>query len=143
MKCFIAVAFLLISGRPATSLLLLDINLKKPVQQVTGFTMTQYLQQRFPIYASEVEAIIDATDKVVKQMDREPHCNQMDTVATAHSMFLLTKSCEGGQNFTVTVVLVTKVEESQTSFGFKLVKNEMNKRKAQQKLLDFATYLAQ
>jgi hypothetical protein len=141
MNYLMAFALLLLSSPSAPPLLVLDINMKKPVHHATEFTSEQYLQRSFPVYANEAGAIIDAADQVVKLMDQEPLCHHVDTVATAHTRFLLTKSCEGGQNYSV--MMLTTVDESQITFGVTLVKNETSRRKAQQKVLDMATYLAQ
>lgn len=141
MKFFFALACLLFSYKPDPSLLVLDKDLKKPVQAVTGFTTAQYLQHCFPVYASEAEAIVAAADKVVKLMEKETVCHRIDTVATAHTMFLLMRNCDENPNYSV--VMITNLKESQTSYGFTIVRKEENRRKAQQKLLDVATYLAQ
>lgn len=140
MKIIFALAGLLFSYKPDPSLLVLDKSLNKPVQAATGFTTAQYLQHCFPVYASEAEAIVAATDKIVKLMEKEPVCYHVDTVATAHTMFLLMKDCDGNPNYSV--VMITNLEESQTSYGFTIVRKEESRRKAQQKLLDVATYLA-
>jgi hypothetical protein len=141
MKLFLALACLLFSYKPNPSLLVLDKSLKKPVQAATDFTTAHYQQHRFPVYASEAEAVIAATDKVVRLMEREAVCYRVDTITSGHTSFLLMQDCDIAPNFTV--MMITNIEESQTSFGFALVRNEENKRKVQQKLLDFATYLAQ
>jgi hypothetical protein len=141
MKILFALVCLLFSFQPDPSLLVLDKNLKKPVLSATGFTTAQYLQHCFPVYAAEAEAIIAAIDNVVKKMDKEPVCYSVDTITTGHTVFILTQDCEPVPNYSITIT--TTVEESQTSYGFSIVKNEENRRKAQQKLLHFATYLAQ
>lgn len=141
MKILLALAFLLFSHKPDPSLLVLDKNLKKPVHTAIGFTTAQYLQHCFPVYASEAEALTEAIDKVVKLMEKGPVCYRIDTVATKHTMFLLMQDCGERPNYSV--VMITNLEESQTSYGFTIVRNEESRRKAQQKLLDVATYLAQ
>jgi hypothetical protein len=141
MKTSFVLACLLFFLQPDPPLLVLDKNLKKPIHSATAFTTAQYLQHCFPIYASEAEAIVAATDKVVKLIEKELVCHRMDTVATAHTLFLVKQDCAPNPTYSVTVI--TTIEESHTSYGFKIVREEENRRKAQQKLLDFATYLAQ
>ena len=141
MNILFALASLLLFSTPDPSFLVLDKSLKKPVHTASEFSTAQYKEHRFPVYAAEKAAIIAATDKLVKLMDREPVCYQFDTVVAGHTSFLLIQDC--GSSHTFSVMMITQVEESQTAFGFGLVRDENNKRKAQQKLLDFATYLAQ
>ena len=141
MKIIFALASLLLFTKPDPSFFVLDKSLKKPVQSASDFTTADYKQHSFPVYASETAAIIAATDKVVKLMDKDPVCYQFDTVTTGHTTFLLMQDCGVKHNYSV--MMITNIEEHQTTFGFALVKNEDSKRKAQQKLLDFATYLAQ
>lgn len=140
MKPLIVLACLLLSFQPDPSLLVLDKDLRKPVHESAGFSTAQYQQHCFPVYAAEREVIIEATDKLVRLMERGPGCFQADTVTAGHTMFLLREDCEIIPSFSV--LMITTIEESQTSFGFTLVKEEVNRRRAQQKLLDFATYLA-
>ena len=141
MKMILLLASLLIWDKPTAPLLLVDTELKKPAKQVDTFTTEQYLQRGFPVYASDVDALIDAADKVVRQIETAPECYRIDTIPTAHSVFYLVRDCDQGRH--ITVSLVTTVEESGTSYGFTIVKREMDRRKAQQKLLDFAMYLNQ
>lgn len=141
MKCLLALACLLYAYKPDPSLLVLDKDLKKPVHTANRFTATQYLQHCFPVYAAETSDIIAATDNVVKKLDDEPACHRMDTITAAHTTFLLIQDCDPTP--AVSVILMTTVEESQTTFGFTVVSKEENRRKAQQKLLDFAAYLDQ
>lgn len=140
MKILFALASLLLFSKPDPSFLVVDKNFKKPVQAASDFTTAEYKQHCFPVYASETPAIIAATDKLVRLMDREPVCYQFDTVVAGHTTFLLIQDCGLAHHYSV--MMITNVEEHQTSFGFALVRDEESKRKAQQKLLDFATYLA-
>jgi hypothetical protein len=141
MKTLLLLVLLLLSGKPSTSLLLLDTTLRKPAQPATGFTPGQYLQHHFPVYTAEVQELVEAADKVVKEIERDLFCHDIDTIATAHSMFLLVKDCKPVQN--VSVMLLTKIEETGITYGYNLIAREENRRKAQQKVLDFATYMAQ
>lgn len=140
MKFLTAIVSLLFLQPTDPSLLVLDKALQKPVAATNIFTPAEYQQHYFPVYASEAAAIIEAADTVVKRMERVPACFQTDTVTAGHTTFLLLQDCGMGPNYSV--ILITSLEESGTSFGFAIVNEEANRRKAQQKLLDFATYLA-
>lgn len=104
---------LFFAGHSSTPLLLLDTALREPAQRAAEFSSVQYLQHHFPVYAAELPELIVAADKVVKEMDKEPLCHRIDTVATAHSMFLLLKDCNPTQS--ISVVLLTKIEETGTT----------------------------
>lgn len=139
MKLFLLVTGLFFFNNHEPSLLILDKNLKKPIQSATSFTPEQYMQSCFPVYEKDVEAIIQAADMVVKRMENVS-CHAVDTITAAHTRLLLISDCETIQTFSI--VLITDITEGNTAFGYTLVAKEENRRKAQQKLLDFATYLA-
>jgi hypothetical protein len=141
MKTLLLLLLPLFSATPSTPLLLLDTTMRKPAKPAAEFSSVQYLQHHFPVYAEDVPDLVQAADKVVKEMEKEPSCHRIDTVATAHSLFLLVKDCNPVQN--ISVMLLTKIEETGTTYGYNLVAKEENRRKAQQKVLDFATYMAQ
>jgi hypothetical protein len=140
MKTLLLLLLPIFLAKPSTPLLLLDTTLRKPAQPAMDFSSVQYLQHQFPVYAADVQALVQAADKVVKEMEGEPTCHRIDTVATAHSTFLLVKDCTPLQS--ISVMLLTKIEETGTTYGYNLVVREENRRKAQQKVLDFATYIA-
>lgn len=140
MKLLLLLLLLFASGKPTDPLLLLDTTLRKPAQPATEFSSVQYLQHHFPVYAAELQELIQAADKAVKEIASETSCYRIDTVATAHSMFLITKDCDPYQN--ISVMLLTRIDETGTTYGYNLVSKEENRRRAQQKVLDFAAYLA-
>ncbi len=140
MKTLVLLLLLCATGKPSTSLLLLDTTLRKPAQPATEFSANQYLKHHFPVYAAEVEALSNAADELVKKMEREPDCHRIDTVATAHSTLLLLKDCNPLQTFSV--MLLTRIEETGVTYGYNLIHQEENRRRAQQRLLDFAAYMA-
>jgi hypothetical protein len=116
-----------------------DKNLRKPPEYTNTFTAQHYLQRGFPVYTADTEAIINATDIAVKKLESNVSCNTIDTITVAHTTFLLETTCEGPRKIKVT--LITRIEETQTSYSFKLVRHETDIRKAQRKLLDFAAYI--
>jgi hypothetical protein len=140
MKLIIAAVGVLLYATPDPSLLVLDKQLKKPIHATSEFTTTHYLQQFFPVYEAEVEALLQATDIAVKRMEKTV-CYSVDTIATPHTTILVKTECDNVRKISVTVI--TRIEETNTAFGYNLVEKEENKRKAQQKLLHFATYLDQ
>lgn len=121
-------------------LLILDQKLKKPIRTATDFNAVQFMQNNFPVYAADVNDVIRATDKTVKYLDKIKTCFTCDTITAARTMFIIKTDClEGIEN--ITVMVVTAMEESKSSFGFSISARETNKRKAQQNLLNFAAYL--
>ena len=140
MKLFLALLCLFLNSTP-TPLIIVDKALKKPLKTATDYTTQDYLQGTFPIYTADREALVAAADKVAKWIERSEICYLIDSIQTEHTLFRLVSDCEGGQNVTVTIF--TEVAETATTYSFMLVKNETDKRKAQEKVLDFAMYLTQ
>jgi hypothetical protein len=141
MKLLFALFYLFFFNRPADPMLVIDKDLKKPVTMTNTFTSEQYLQRTFPVYAHDVSTVVDATDKAVKWIDREQTCNSATKITAAHTSFLINITCEEFKKISVT--LITQMDESNTSYSFPLIRNEEDLRKAQRRLLDFATYLEQ
>lgn len=119
--------------------LVVDRNLKKPVAYSASFTTAQYLQQTFPVYKADVEAVVDAVDQALKVVEKPVTAQMQDTITAAHTTFLIRKYV--GIPTAVDVVLLTTVSEIHTSFSFSLVRQETDLRSVQRRLLDFATYL--
>ena len=140
MKLLFAALCLVLSGAPAP-LIIVDKNMKKPLKAATAYTTEDYMQRTFPIYMADKEAIIAAADKAAKWIEQTESCYTIDTIQTAHTLFRVATDCKGGLN--VTVTLFTEVNETATSYSFRLVENETDKRKAQERLMDFATYINQ
>ncbi|HEV7331566.1 MAG TPA: hypothetical protein VGN63_11050 [Flavisolibacter sp.] len=138
MKLLFAALCLLLNGAPA-SLIIVDKDMKKPLKPASTYSTQDYMQRTFPIYTSDREAIIAAADKAAKWIEQTGSCYTIDTIQTAHTLFRVVTDCEGGLN--VTVTLFTEVAETATSYSFRLVENETDKRKAQERLMDFATYI--
>lgn len=141
MKLLLAALSLLFLRPSNEPLLVVDKDLKKPPAHASEFTTQQYLQRLFPVYEADVQAVVETTDKAVKWIDKEQACHSSTKLTAARTTFLLEVSCK--ENRKINVVLVTQVEETNTSFSFALARNEEDLRKVQRKLLDFATYLEQ
>jgi hypothetical protein len=141
MKLLVAVFPLLLFTSATDTLLIVDKDLRKPVGHTNNFTTQLYLQRNFPVYASETTAIIEATDKAVRWIESEQPCQARTEIKAGHTTITIQVFCDGGKKINLT--LMTEVEESQTSFSFALARNEYDLRKAQRRLLDFATYISQ
>ena len=139
MKLLLAALSLFFFHRPADPLLVIDKDLKKPAAYATTFTTQQYLQRMFPIYALDVPALVEATDKAAKWIEKEQACHSSAKFNAEHTSILVDISC--GELKTVTVTLITQVEENNTSYRFSLIRNDEDLRKAQRRVLDFATYI--
>lgn len=138
MKLFFAcLTLLLVHTSPAY--LVLDRDLKKPPVHTSSFTTEQYLQRGFPVYVADVEAVTEAIDRAVKAIDKSSACNGVETIFAAHTIIRIFRKCEEDERFDV--MMITKVEEEQTSFSFAVVLQEADIRKAQRKLLDIAMYM--
>lgn len=125
----------------STPLMILDKNLKKPVRAATEFSVQDYQQHTFPIYTADKEAIIAAADEAARWIEQVNACYTLDSIETPHTRFIVSTDCKNG--LSVSVTLMTEVAETRTAYSFALVKFEGDKRKAQQRLMDFATYINQ
>lgn len=121
-------------------MLLIDMDGKKPLRPATEFSVEQYITRNFPIYAADLPALIEATEKAAKLIDRHRNCNSVDTLKANHTLLLVQTSC--AEIRTVTVRLVTKSGEQGFWCNFELVRKEQDERTAQRKLLDFSGYLS-
>ncbi|MBB1283740.1 hypothetical protein HRH25_05075 [Flavisolibacter sp. BT320] len=140
MKVLFAALFVAFHSTP-TPLMIVDKNMKKPLKAVTEYTTQDYMRRTFPIYTADKSAIIAASDKAAKWIEQAESCNTADSIYTPHTLFVLSTDCNGGPN--VTVRLYTQVAETATTYSFTLIENETDKRKAQERLMDFATYIDQ
>lgn len=122
-------------------LLVVDMNGRKPLRPVTEFSIDQYLTRSFPIYAADLNVVIDATEKAAKLIDRKRPCGTVDTVRANHTLVIVHTNCPGLKNLTVRYV--TRIDEQNFLCDLELLKNAEDFRTAQIKLLDFAAYLSQ
>jgi hypothetical protein len=141
MKLLFVFVATLLSHLPPSTLLVIDKDMRKPPSQTTEFSTALYMQRNFPLYAADVPVLVEAIDEAVKEVDKLTPCAPADTINAAHTTILIRKDCEAKGNINVT--LITEVVEMQTSYSFSLVKGEDDVRKAQRRLLDFATYISQ
>lgn len=125
--------------QPTPVYLLVHRDLKKPPAASQVFTPELYLQRYFPVYQSDVAAITAATNRAMQLVDSLEGYLDEDTVTAAHTTIYLKKDNAGTGG--ISVILITEVEETQTSFSFALVREETNTRKIKRRLLDFATNL--
>lgn len=138
MKLLFVALCLVLSGTPGP-LAIVDKNMKKPLKPVSAYTTGDYLQHTFPIYTAERAALVAAADKAAKWIEKAGSCYTTGSIQTDHSVFSITFDCEGGMN--VSVIIFTEIAETATTYSFRLVENETDKRKAQERLMDFATYI--
>lgn len=140
MKLLIAALCVVFTGT-TNHLLIVDKNMKKPLKPATEFSTQDFMQHNFPVYTADKEAIIAAADKAAKWIAQAEGCQITDTVQTPHTFFVVATDCEEGR--AVSVRLFTRVAETATIYSFDLVEHEPNRRKAQQRLMAFATYINQ
>jgi hypothetical protein len=140
MKLLVIAACIFFNSAPS-HLMVLDKNLKKPIRAANEFSIQDYMHRNFPIYATDKEAIIMAADQAAKWIEQVQPCYTADSIQTPNSFFVVVTDCEEGMAYSVR--LFTRVAENATVYSFTLVENEPSKRKAQQRLMDFATYINQ
>ena len=138
MKLLIAFFTLLLS-QVNPSYLVVDRDLKKPVSHASSFSTEQYLQRTFPVYARDVKEIEDAIDLAVKAVEKKNEVDIYDSIQAAHTTIVIAKRIMGSQNIDIT--FVTKLDETNMSYSFALVRQEDDTRRVQRRLLDFAMYL--
>lgn len=119
-------------------ILLIDIEMKNDIKTAEKFTIEDCIKKSFPVYAEDIKAVIEATEKTAKTIDRNDQCEY--SINANHTTIYLKKDCKKAQGFSVR--FVTKLENEKTYFDFELVRNETDRRVAQQRLLDFAAYLS-
>ncbi|RYZ25255.1 MAG: hypothetical protein EOO10_18755 [Chitinophagaceae bacterium] len=139
MKYLLAFVLLSLIHKPATTLLLVDTNLKLAIVETNDFDWDQFRSHQFPIYAKDRKAIIKAAERMAKIIDKDPACFAFDTVAANRSLIVTYADCQTAKS--ITVRLQTRIGEKNLTCNFELIKAETNPRKAQKKLLDLATYL--
>ena len=140
MKYLLAFVLLSLTHKPATNLLLLDTNLKVPMTETTDFNWDQFRSHQFPIYAEDRKVIMEAAERMARIIEKDPGCFAFDTVAANRSLLVTYADCQTAK--AITVRLQTRIAEKNLTCNFELIKAETNPRKAQKKLLDLATYLA-
>jgi hypothetical protein len=139
MKLIALLLTLTLFHEPPATLIVVDRNLKNPPGYTDDFTIDDYFKRNFPIYSADVDAVIKAAQKTAKIIDQRKEYNGSDTIKANQTTFILTTKSE--EEKTVTVRLITVLEEKDLSFEFVLVRKEDDNRQAQRKLIDFATYL--
>jgi len=138
MKLLIAF-FSLLLVQVTPPYLLVDRDLKKPLSEASTFSTEQYLQRTFPVYKTDVNEIIDAVDLALKAVEKNTEGETRDSISAAHTTIVIEKNVSGNND--VNIILVTTLAELHTTFSFALVRSETDVRKAQRRLLDFATYI--
>lgn len=138
------VTLLLLSGifhHSTPGLLLLDTTYRTTPAKTEDFTWNMYTNRQFPIYADDRKAIIEGAQKLAKVVNNAVDCNAWDTTAANHSRFILSVRCDDYKTYTVR--FQTKITGQNLNCNFELVNKEIDPRKVQRKLIDFATYLEQ
>ena len=130
---------LFVFAGPPPSFLLVDTELKKPAGQANDFGLEQYTKKKFPIYSADVDAVVEASEKVAKMLEQQKDFT-FDTVLANRTAIIL--NTETAFFYKVITVRIVTVVEKGTSFSFELVKKESNSRKMQRRLLDFSDYLS-
>lgn len=134
------VLLLAFSHAPLT-LVVIDMNAKKPIRQTDEFSMEQYMARDFPVYADDLKALAEATEKAAKLINRKTTCESSDTLTANHTSIIVQVTCNKGRS--ITVRYVTEIKEKRFRCDFDLIRHEENARHAQVKLIEFASYLAQ
>lgn len=122
------------------ALLLVDMSGKNPLVTATDFSANDYLLRKFPLYAEDLDAVVTATEKAARLIDRRFGCGRTDSLRANRTLVLVSHTCD--KPHSVTVRLVTRVAEENFLCDFTLVRGESDLRKAQRTMLDFANYLA-
>lgn len=138
VKCFLVLATWLSLNGSTASFIIVDRDLKKPAEPAANFSLERYLQRRFPVYAAEVQALIEEADKAVKSLDTDS-CGRRQEWHTPHTTIFVEQKCDDLK--VVNITLITDVEDLSSSFSFALLRNETSRHRAQRVLLDFAAYL--
>ncbi len=133
---FIFLSFL--AWRPAQKIAVVDMTLKLPISYTDAFTNDLIFKKKFPVYANELKLLSDATQEAAKQIHKGVRCNVRDTVTAGHTLIIIIGDCSDDK--LISVVLKTQLEDM--NIFIPIVTKEVDKRKAQMKLIDFATYLA-
>ena len=139
MKILAAFVTLLLFWSNLSPIMVIDRDFKKPVRYTNNFTPDLYFQRNFPLYSADLDAMIEATDKAAKKIDHGIACGTMDTISANRTNIYISTGCN--QPKTISILLVTRIENTQTDYSFELVRKESDMRLAQRKLLDFTTYL--
>ncbi|RYZ26962.1 MAG: hypothetical protein EOO10_14105 [Chitinophagaceae bacterium] len=119
-------------------ILLIDIEMKNDIKTAEKFTIEDCFKKSFPVYVDDIKAVAEAAEEMAKTIDRNDQCEY--SIKANHTTIYLKKDCKKTQGFSVR--FVTKLENEKTYFDFELVRNEKDRRLAQQRLLDFASYLS-
>lgn len=141
MKSVLLFFSLLAFNTKTVSLLVIDMDCKKPPRLSNGFSMEQYLSRHFPIYESDLKAVISATVQAAKLIDRKPACDAVDTLKAAHTLLVVRTECTNGKR--ISARYITRIEEQNFLCDFEVLKKAEDFRTAQVKLLDLAAYLSQ
>jgi hypothetical protein len=120
------------------SILMIDTGMRNEKKTTDDFTIEDYFKRSFPVYADDIKAVIDAAEKMAKTIDRNDQCSY--SIDANHTIIYLKKDCENTKAFSVR--FVTKLDDKKMYFDFELVRKETDRRQAQQRLLDFASYLS-
>ena len=135
MKLIAILLFFALSNPP--EILVVDTGLKKGLKTTEDFTIEEYFHRNFPIYVDDVTEVIEGVQKIAKIIDRNVQC--IDTISANRTVIFLQTNCE--TNKAISVRLLTKIDGKKMFFDFELVRNETNRRMAQQRLLELASYL--
>jgi len=119
-------------------ILLIDIEMKNDIKTTEKFTIEDCFKKSFPVYVEDIKAVIEAAEEMARTIDRNDLCDF--SIKANHTTINLKKDCKKTQGFSVH--FVTKLENEKTYFDFELIRNEKDRRLAQQRLLDFAAYLS-
>lgn len=141
MKTLLPLFLIAVLNTTPVPLLVIDMNGKKPLRPATEFSIDQCLSRSFPIYAADLNLVIEATEKAAKLIDQKRPCGAVDTVRANHTLLIVRTDCSSLKNLTVRYV--TRIDEQNFLCDFELLKNAEDFRTAQIKLLDFAAYLSQ
>lgn len=141
MKTAIILLSLFCFHTPPSTFLLVDKELKKPVGHVDEFTPESFRKGGFPVYSTDVDAIVAATDIAAKKINQGTTCETIDTIQAGRSTIYVYTRCQWAKTVSVLFVTGIPTENGHTDFSIELVKPDSDLRNVQRRLFDFATYL--
>src|SRR5829696_4935907 len=88
------------------SIMVIDTGLKTEMRTAGDFTIDDFFKRSFPIYADDVPAVIEATEKMARIIDRNVKC--IDSIKANRTVMYLRTNCDSDR--AISVRLVTSME---------------------------------
>jgi hypothetical protein len=137
MKQALLLLLLLPGFAKTQEIVLIDRNLKTPVQPVPAQAEQEWVNQWFSIYANDLDSVILIVENLVRLINRRDV--PIERLWTAgHTKFVINTQ-RNGRIYTYAIFVNTHLEDVGTSLN--LVKRGSGERQAIQRLLQFLDYL--